>query len=153
MRDDIRLPLVFSALILLIFSNIFPIAEVASAGNVVQVTFIECLLMSRSGGASSFRFVMVIATILYPLIEMLAMAFVLLRGRPRQTRERCRIMQIMNRFRPWAMIQIYMLGMLISLIHVNLVAAVVPGIALFSLGLLIVLLGALLASNSSDLWR
>jgi paraquat-inducible protein A len=153
MNADLRLPLVFSALFLLVVGNIFPIADMMVGRTVVSVTMIECLTLTNSAGSGPVYLIMLITTIVYPLLEMLSMALRLLRGTPPKAISRYRIVRVFNRMRPCTMIQMYIIGMLVTISQVSLIASVVPGIALASLSMLIVLFAALLVSDSSDLWR
>jgi paraquat-inducible protein A len=54
---------------------------------------------------------------------------------------------------PWSMIEVFMLGMLVSLVKLTSSFKVIPGVALWSFGVLTLLLAAAAASFSTrDVW-
>ena len=59
----------------------------------------------------------------------------------------------MHLVEPWCMLEVFVVGILVALVKLTHIAAVVPGIALWSFGALILLLaGALSAFSPRDLW-
>jgi paraquat-inducible protein A len=64
------------------------------------------------------------------------------------------ILRVLQTVRPWSMTQVFMLGVLVSLVKLAHLAHVVPGIGLWSVGGLILLLTAAVSSfNLHDLWN
>ena len=52
--------------------------------------------------------------------------------------------------RPWAMPEVFMLGALVAMVKLSVMATVVPGIALFSYGTLMLMLAALTAITPAE---
>ena len=63
------------------------------------------------------------------------------------------VLRLLAAIRPWGMMEVFVLGLLVALARLSFVASVVPGMALWSFGGLIVLLSAAAATFSvRDLW-
>jgi len=54
--------------------------------------------------------------------------------------------------RPWGMIEVFMLGVLVTLVKLSGVARVIPEVSLFAYGALTVLLAAVTAFDLRGLW-
>ena len=55
--------------------------------------------------------------------------------------------------RPWGMIEVFMLGIVAALVKLSTMATVVPGVALWSFGLLTILLTVVLSYDPAELWE
>ena len=63
------------------------------------------------------------------------------------------LLRMMRMMKPWGMIEVFMLGVLVSLVKLTSSFKVIPGVALWSFGVLTLLLAAAAASFSSrDVW-
>jgi paraquat-inducible protein A len=64
------------------------------------------------------------------------------------------ILRLLQSVRPWSMTQVFILGVLVALVKLVHLAHVVPGVALWSFGGLILLFtGAMASFNMHDLWN
>jgi paraquat-inducible protein A len=54
--------------------------------------------------------------------------------------------------RPWGMIEVFMLGVLVSLVKLSAMANVLPGVALWAFGALTMLLALVLSYDLRNLW-
>jgi paraquat-inducible protein A len=105
-------------------------------------------------------------TILFPLMQMLVLLYLLLPFRhdlhnPHDVHNAhdahrpgvkilLRLMQIV---RPWGMVEVFLLGVLVALVKLSNMAAVVPGVALWAFGALTILLTVVVSFNPRYLWR
>jgi paraquat-inducible protein A len=56
--------------------------------------------------------------------------------------------------RPWSMVEVFMLGVLVSVVKLSHLAHITPGIALWSYGALIALFAAAMSTfNAHELWE
>jgi paraquat-inducible protein A len=103
-------------------------------------------------GVASLVFV---TTILIPAMEMSLMLYVLVPLKLGQVPQGLApILRVLQSVRPWSMTQVFILGVLVALVKLQHLAHVVPGIALWSFGGLILLLTAAVASfNTHELWN
>ncbi|KAF7961903.1 paraquat-inducible protein A [Cupriavidus sp. UYMU48A] len=148
------LPLVFTALILFLISNAFPIVEMDLKGVRTQTTLwgaVQALYADQMGLVAVLVFA---TTILFPLSEMLMMAYLLVpMAGHRMPVGFDRIVRGIRQTRPWGMIEVFMIGVLVTLVKLSSMAQVLPGIALWSFGALVVVLAAMLSFDPRDLWH
>jgi paraquat-inducible protein A len=63
------------------------------------------------------------------------------------------VFRVLQAVRPWGMVEVFMLGVLVSMVKLANLAALVPGIALWSFGALMVLMAAAAAVfDPRELW-
>ena len=96
-----------------------------------------------------------VTTLLAPAIHIATILTLLLCLRlKRGQRHFTRLFRIIQAIRVWGMIDVLMLGILVSLVKLAGLATVVPGVALWSFAALLVLLTLLSSSVSTrDLWQ
>ncbi|CAG2135860.1 paraquat-inducible protein A [Cupriavidus numazuensis] len=148
------LPLVVTALILFLISNAFPIVEMDLKGVRTQTTLwgaVHALYADHMALVAALVFA---TTILFPLSEMLMMAYLLVpMAGHRMPVGFDRIVRGICQTRPWGMIEVFMIGVLVTLVKLSSMAKVLPGIALWSFGALVVVLAAMLSFDPRDLWH
>lgn len=93
-------------------------------------------------------------TILIPAIELTMMIYLLLplclRRKPPGIALNLRILQ---GIKPWGMIEVFMLGVLVSLVKLNDSFSIIPGVALWAFGGLTLMFATVAASfNPRDVW-
>ena len=93
--------------------------------------------------------------ILIPLIQMLGLLYVFI---PLKLNVRVRyaipVFRLFKHIKPWSMMEIYMLGILVSIVKLGKMATVIPGLAVIAFGLLIFVLNfALSAVDAHMTWE
>lgn len=154
--DSIERTLAYSlaALLLFVIANVFPIFAIESQG---AHSVINLLGAVRSLWDQQMQFISLLVfltTILIPALELVAMIYLLLplkyRHVPAGYPRLLRMMQIVE---PWGMVEVFMLGVLVSLVKLTSSFKVIPGVALWSFGCLTLLLAAAASSFSArDVW-
>lgn len=143
------LALTLTAAVLFAISNLFPLVGIESQGSRNATTLFGAVLTlwnDHSGGIAALVFV---TTLLIPALELLNMAFLLAVPHPPPG-----LLRFTLAVRPWAMVEVFMLGVLVSVAKLSHLATVVPGVALWSFGALMVLFAILTAIfNPRELWR
>ncbi len=152
---DRALAYTLGAAILFILANIFPIVGLEVQGTVNATSLygaVETIWNNHMEGVASLVFA---TTILIPTVEMSLMLYVLLPLKfGRLPGELASILRVLQSVRPWSMTQVFILGVLVALVKLTHLAHVVPGIALWAFGGLIVLLTAAMANfNTHELWN
>lgn len=142
------------ALLLFLIANVFPIVSLKLSGDVVQTSLIGAAQAMYRHDMRLVAALVLVTTFAAPLAQMLAMAYLLLpaylRRRPPQAR---RVFRALTLVQPWGMLEVFVLGILVSLVKLAHLAAVVPGIALWSFGGVMLLMAAATASfDTRDLW-
>jgi paraquat-inducible protein A len=148
------LPLVVTALILFLLSNAFPIVEMELKGIRTQTTLWGAVDALYADHMVLVALLVFATTILFPLVEMLMMLYLLvLMARHRFPAGFEHIMRAIQRTRPWGMIEVYLLGVVVTLVKLSSIADIVPGVALWSFSALVVVLAAMLSFDPRDLWQ
>lgn len=153
-RLDAVLALTLAAVVLLVIANSLPIASLDLRGQHSQTTLpgaVHALYLQDMGAVALLVF---ITTLLAPALELAAMCYMLLPLRLGHTPPR---LNLAFRLAPvahaWGLVDVFMLGVLVSLIKLGKLATVVPGVALWSLAGLILLLTAIGASyDPREIW-
>jgi paraquat-inducible protein A len=95
-------------------------------------------------GYAPIAALVLLTTVLIPLFQIASLLYVLLPLRmSRRARGQNDLFRLLTRLRPWAMSEVFMLGALVALVKLAAMARVVPGIALFAYGALMLTLAAL----------
>jgi paraquat-inducible protein A len=142
------------AMILFVVANLFPIVGLEVQGNLNATSLFGAVDIIWKEGMKGVATLVFVTTILIPALELSLMAYVLLPLKLGWVPQGlATILRVIQSMRPWSMTQVFMLGVLVSLVKLAHLAHVVPGIALWAFGSLILLLTAAVASfNTHELW-
>ncbi len=143
-----------AAVMLLLIANALPIASLEVRGQHVETTLwgtVQALYHQDRVAVSILVFV---TTLLAPALELALMLYMLVPLRlgfaPKHLALAFRLAPVA---REWGLVDVFMLGVVVSLIKLGNLALVVPGIALWSFGALILLLTAIGAAfNDREFW-
>ena len=142
------------AAVLFILANVFPVVGLEAQGNRTSTTLFGTVRTLHDQGMTSVAVLVFVTTILMPALDIGAMLYMLLPIRlgvvPKGLPAMFRLVQTV---RPWGMVEVFMLGTLVSLAKLSHIAAVRPGIALWSFGMLMFLVAAAAVSfEAHDFW-
>ncbi|WP_299435947.1 paraquat-inducible protein A [uncultured Rhodospira sp.] len=153
-RPDQMLAIVTAALIAFVLANTFPILVLRAQGIVNEATLLGSVAALWSAGQEPVAAMVFVTAWLFPVFDLLAMFLLLLAiqtgSRPALFAPLLRTLQAM---RPWGMIEVLMLGVLVSLIKLSKMADVLPGVALYAFIALTVLLAVILSYDLRALWQ
>jgi len=152
---DRALAYTLGAAILFIIANMFPIVGLEVQGNANATSLygaVESIWKNDMEGVATLVFA---TTILIPAVEISLMLYVLVPLKfGRLPGEMSAILRILQSVRPWSMTQVFILGVLVALVKLAHLAHVVPGVALWAFGGLILSLTAAVATfNTHELWN
>jgi paraquat-inducible protein A len=104
---------------------------------------------------TALALLVLVTTLLAPAVQIASILTLLVCLRLRRGQHHfTRLVRLVQAIRDWGMIDVLMLGILVSLVKLAALATVVPGVALWSFAVLLVLLALLSSSFSTrDLWR
>jgi paraquat-inducible protein A len=151
---DRTLAYTLAAAVVFLIANWFPIFSIEVQGSVKGINLMGAVTSLWAQNMRAVALVVLVTTILVPALEMASMACLLVPLRflllpPTYTL----MLRMMRLAQPWGMIEVFMLGVLVSLVKLTSTFKVIPGIALWSFGALTFLLAAAAASFSSrDVW-
>lgn len=148
------LPLVVTALILFLISNSYPIVAMDLQGVRTETTLLGAVRALHADRMDLVAALVFATTILFPLSEMLMMCYLLVpMARRHMPPGFDRIVRGIRQTRPWGMIEVFMIGVLVTVVKLSTMAEVLPGVALWSFGALVVVLAAMLSFDPRALWE
>ncbi len=152
---DRTLALALGGLFLFIAANAFPFLAMKMQGSVTHTTLSTGVRALYEQGTPIVASLVLLTTIVAPFLQISSLIFVLgpLRLGMRVPGQ-ARVFRLLRRVQPWSMMEVFIMGVLVSLVKLVGMAQIVPGIALWSFVLLIPVLAA--ASSSLDaewVWR
>lgn len=152
---DRTLALALAALILFVVANAFPFLAFNMQGQVVQTTLASGVRDLYDQDMTALAVLVLVTSILAPLCQIMTLLYVLLPLKLRLPAPGAlRVFRFLRRIQPWSMMEVFMLGVLVSLVKLADMAEIVPGLALWSFSLLIVALaGAASALEPRTVWR
>jgi paraquat-inducible protein A len=123
-------------------------------GDVVQATLMGTVGMLYREGSWLVAALVAFTAILTPLLEIVAMLYLLLPLKlQRLTREPSAIFRGLLQIRAWRMVEVFVIGVLVALVKLEHMAEIVPGVALWSFGgLMLLLTAACAAFDQRALW-
>ncbi len=149
-----QLPLVVIALILFILSSACPIVEMDLKGVRTETSLWGAIQALSTGRMAPVAILVFATTILFPFAEMLMMLCLLVPMALRRMPPGFgRLVRGVQQARPWGMLEVFMIGVLVTLVKLSTVAQVLPGVALWSFAALMIVLAAMLCFDPRDLWR
>ncbi len=152
---DRGLAFTLGAAFLFIISNVFPIVGLEAAGIRSATSLYGAVEMIWKNDMEGVAALVFITTILIPAVQLSLMLYVLLPLKLGQVPQGLApILRVLQSVRPWSMTQVFILGVLVALVKLVHLAHVVPGIALWTFGGLILLFtGAMASFNMHELWN
>lgn len=140
-----------AALILYVPANIYPILRMEYYGAYLESTVWDgCVNLFRDG-QWLVAVIVFLASILVPMCKLLGLFFLVVTAKlksPRGRRERTRIYKIIEVIGPWAMLDVFLLAVLVALVKMEQLASVLPGPGLLAFTAVVVL--TILASAAFD---
>ena len=144
---DRTLALTFAATVLYVLANVFPFLAFDMQGSVTQTTLITGVDRLWDQGWYALSAVVFLTAIGAPAIQMGLLLYVLVPLKlGRVPWELARIYRFVRHIQPWSMMEIFLLGVLVSLVKLADMANIVPGLAIWSFGLLIIVMAAATAA-------
>jgi paraquat-inducible protein A len=154
--DSLNRALAFgaAAAVLFVLANTFPLVALEVKGEIIRTTLFGAARAIYEDGMRTVGALVFITTIVAPLIQLLAIMALLLPLRfGHEPRAAATWFRLMRAVQPWGMAEVLMLGVLVALVKLAHMAEVVPGIALWSLAALVVVLAACVATfDPRALW-
>jgi paraquat-inducible protein A len=132
-------------------ANVYPILRMEIYGAHSENTIFQGAVSLFEHGQGLVAIVVVLASIVIPLLKLLGLFYLVVTTRFRSTRRRLARMWIYRAIEvigPWAMLDVFLLSILVSFVKLGELATVLPGRGLFAFTAVVVL--TILASTSFD---
>jgi len=151
---DRTLALTVAALIVLIIANVMPLMGLSAVGRQASTTIVGGVLKLWQQGHQIAAVLVAFCTVVAPTVHIGFTLTVLLALRQTSAPIWVGTLLRMAEFnQPWAMLEVMMLGILVALIKIADLATVIPGIGMFAVGALIVLIAAMTVSfDKHEVW-
>lgn len=144
---DRSLALTLAGLILFGVANAYPLLEIKSGSLYQASTLMGSVLTLFDGGNWPIGVVVFLTAFLFPLLELTCMLFILVPLR--MTKKPWRLpsmLTFIQSIRPWGMMEVFMLGILVSVVKLIKMVKVIPGLSLYAFAVLIFVLAAVATS-------
>jgi paraquat-inducible protein A len=143
-----------AAIVLFAIANAFPIVGLKLEGQVIQTTLFHTVRILYDEDMKLLAALVFATTILMPALELFAMAYLLVPLKlGRAPPYFALVFRALQAIGPWGMVEVLMLGVLVSMVKLAHLAKVVPGIALWTLAALMLLYAAIAATfDPRELW-
>ena len=151
---DYSIALALTSLLLFVLSNTFPLLKLQIAGREQIGAIMTGVHALYDQGFWEIAFLVLLVTIIAPLFRINSVLYVLL---PlwfgRRLLGAAHIFRWMEILRPWAMSEVFMLGILVAMVKLGDLATIQPGVALYSFAGLILFMAATDASlDDGAIW-
>jgi paraquat-inducible protein A len=149
------LALVFAALVLLLAGNAFPIVGLDIQGQRIETTVVGAAASLWQEGLRPVAVLVLLTTTFLPLLELGTLLWMVLPLRlGRRPPGFVRLFCVLRLAHPWAMVEVFILGVLVALVKLAHLADVLPGAAAWCFGGLMLLLATLsIVVEPRDLWQ
>ena len=152
-RLDLISAMALAALFTFMIAQGYPILELDANGITSQTTLFGALVALWNEDMQIVAVMVFCATTLFPLTELVALLYVLIPLRsgyiPAGFNHVLRAIQFV---RPWGMIEVFMLGVLITIVKMVSLARVIPEAALFAFGALTLMFAVVVTFDPRTLW-
>lgn len=148
------LALVSTALIIFIVANSFPIIKIEVQGNAIQTTLLGAAWTMFHIDRAIVGIILIATTFVIPLINLILLMYVFsnvgwLKRRPFFMVFALRTLYL---FRVWGMVEVFLIGVLVTLVKLVNMVIVIPEVALWAFGLLSLFMVYLNAIKVQDTW-
>jgi paraquat-inducible protein A len=138
---DRALALTFASLILLASANIFPFLSLSLGGQSQSCTFIGGVRELFRQGMWEVALLVLLTAVAAPLLYLLGMIYILLPLRLGVVPPRlARASRLVRLIQPWSMAEVFMIGILVSIVKLAKLADIDAGLSLYSFAGLIVVM-------------
>lgn len=152
---DRTLALSVAGVILFVVANAFPFLAFELKGQITQTTLSTGVRELYDADMTGLAFLVFLTTILAPMLELAGMLFILGPLRLGWRRPYMRpLFRLTRQLQPWSMMEVFMLGILVSIVKLGAMAEIVPGVALWAFALMILVVAAAAATlDAEDIWQ
>ena len=154
MLDEV-LALTLAGLILFVLTNVFPLLGLRAQGAEQDLHLFGASVAFWDQGYHLVSGLIIFNILFFPLFELLAILVVLLTIRYRwESPVAIFLFRWMREFKPWGMLEVFMLGVLVAVVKLGDLATLIVGTAFWSFaGLVLTMTAATALLDPSVVWR
>lgn len=148
------LALVLAALVLYILANAFPLLGLKEAGQMQDATLASGVWELYEQNLWGVATLVFLTTLAAPLLVIIGLLYVLV---PLhwgwESWQLARVFRMVRWLQPWGMLEVFMVGLLVSMVKLASTAEILPGVALYSFAaLVLVLAGSVATLDPQAVW-
>ena len=149
------LALLFAGVILFVMFNAFPFLTFKKEGLEHQTHVVTGIRQLADQGMPALAALVAVNLLIVPGLHLLASLYVLVPvSLNRRAPGMFRVFRYLRLLQPWHMVEIFMLGVLVSLVKLAKMAQIVPGVAVYSLtAFIFVMAAASAAVDPHEVWE
>jgi len=148
------LAVTITATVAFVIANLFPLITLTSGGFQTEATLWRAITASYVQDLPVVAVSLAVTLIGAPLFELGLLLWVLVPlcfgTRPLGF---TRIMRLMHLLRPWRMVEVFLLGVVVAVVKLSGLAAAVPGWGLFGVAAMTLALASLASFDRGEMWR
>jgi len=150
---DAMLALTIGSLFAFVIANLFPIASLEAQGRSNEANLWQVIIDSLDSSAAPIGALAAMTVFFFPLTQLCLFAYVLSALRMDHIPPGFRlVMHTLRQMHPWAMVEVFMLGVLVAVVKLKDVASVTPLNGTWGFAALTLLLTLLNSCHLSELW-
>ena len=152
---DRTLGMTVSAAIVFVCANTFPLFSIDAQGITSSSTLFGTVIALQETGWGVIALLVLLSVIVFPLLQLATALYILIPLRlgfvpPHLTFA----VRVLDAVWPWGMLEVFLLGALVSLVKLTQLATVYPGGGIFMVGFYVVLVAAAVSTfEPRVLWR
>lgn len=148
------LALVIAAFFVFVVANAFPVAHMSVRGMYREATLLDAVVLTWQQGHTAVSIMTGLSGFALPLLQLLLLLWVLIPmvgSRPALGFRTA--MRLLGLIRPWCMVPVFLLGVVVSVVKLAGMARVEPGVGLIAFGVLTVFLTMFSRLPPHAVWR
>ncbi len=151
---DRALALMLGAALLFVIGNVFPVVSMEIQGQRTEALVWQGAWRLHQEGETLVGVMVFLTAFVFPLLQIAGLLAILLPLRVGLTpRYLVPVYRVVEQSKPWSMVEVFMLGVLVSLVKLAHMASVVPGIGMWAFfGLIVLLAWASSTLNPHEVW-
>jgi len=148
------LALVLTALVVFVEANVWPIVTFGLNGTQVSTTLWGMIATMWTDDAKVVSLLAAATLFFFPLAKILTLGWLLLFARVGRRAPGFRALMVMLHYlHPWTMSEVFVLGVLVSIVKAHLYFDVVPDVGVFAYAVLVVLITVFAGIDLRRLWE
>jgi len=152
---DVTLAFITAATVVFVLANVYPLMELDAKGIRRSAVLFDTAWSLQERGMSSIALLVFVTVIAAPVVYLASMLYLLVPLRlgryPRHLHNAFRIARLAQ---PWGMVEVFLLGALVSMVKLTQVAHVEPGVGLYCIGGYSLLIAAAISAfEPHELWE
>lgn len=155
-KDSIDRTLAFTiaGLTLFALSNAYPILGMKSEGILLETTLVQGVTELYAQDMLGLAVLVFATCILVPLIQLSGLLYIILPMKMNRLSWKTPVFfRYLRKLQPWGMMEVFMLGILVSTVKLAKMAVIIPGLSLYAFAALIfVLAGAISSLDPHLIW-